>query len=335
MEQRREREFYGFVPMRDDGILLLDFLASRYSRFDRSGWKDAIEKGKIRVEGAIITSPLFPLKKHARISYFPGELPEPEADPTFRVHYEDEFFLVLEKSGNLCVHPTGPFYKNTLWYQASSLFGELRFVQRLDKETSGLLLAARSREAAAAVNNGRTLFHKEYLVLVHGDFHGTVHAKGRLVRDERSSVGKKKRFLFADNSGNTLGESAETILVRERAVPPGMTLVRALPVTGRQHQIRATLFSLGFPVAGDKLYGRDENLFRKISKGGFTEEEKRLLILPRQALHCAVLRFVHPFTGREISCSCEADFGGQAGVIPPPPLSDGHRSCTPSARSLP
>ena len=310
MEWRREREFYSFVPLRDDGILLLDFLASRYSRFDREGWTREIEGGRVLVEGKIVTAPRFVLKKHEKVSYFPGELPEPEADLAFKVHYEDDFFLVLEKSGNLCVHPTGPFYKNTLWYQASSLYGELKFVQRLDKETSGLLVAARSREAAAALANGKTLFHKEYLVLVHGDFHGTVHAKGRLVPDERSSIGKKKRFLFAGNSGNTLGEAAETILIRERAVPPGMTLVRALPVTGRQHQIRATLFSLGFPVVGDKLYGRDENLFRKISEGSFTEEEKRLLVLPRQALHCAVLGFVHPFTGKEILCRCEADFGG-------------------------
>ncbi|MBO4305207.1 MAG: RluA family pseudouridine synthase [Lentisphaeria bacterium] len=310
MEWHREREFYSFVPLGDDGILLLDFLASRYSRFDREGWTREIEGGRVLVEGKIVTSPLFPLKKHGKISYFPGELPEPEADLAFKVHYEDEFLLVLEKSGNLCVHPTGPFYKNTLWYQASALYGELKFVQRLDKETSGLLVAARSREAAAVLANGKTLFHKEYLVLVHGDFHGTVHAKGRLIRDERSSIGKKKRFLFAGNSGNTLGEAAETILIRERTVPPGMTLVRALPVTGRQHQIRATLFSLGFPVVGDKLYGRDENLFRKISEGSFTEEEKRLLVLPRQALHCAVLGFVHPFTGKEILCRCEADFGG-------------------------
>ena len=302
MEKIKEREFYSFVPEKENTCLLLDFLASRYKRFDRNGWEEEIRKGKVKVEGEVICLPLAVLKKHARISYCPGDLPEPSADLAYKVHYEDEYFLILEKSGNLCVHPTGPFYRNTLWYQASLVYGELKFVQRLDKETSGLLIAARSRKAAAAMDNGRTPLHKEYLAMVHGNFYGKVQAVGRLVPDERSCIKKKKRFLFAGNDGNSRGESAETILIREREIPPEMTLVRVLPVTGRQHQIRATLYSLGFPLVGDKLYGKDERLFNRIKENAFTEEEKKLLLLPRQALHCAVLEFIHPFTGEKIRC---------------------------------
>lgn len=308
MEKLKSREFYSFVPQEEDGIFLLDFLSRRYSRFDREGWEKEIRNGKVKVEGKKVCLPLSVLKKHARISYFPGELAEPPANLAFKVHYEDPFYLVLEKSGNLCVHPTGPFYRNTLWYQAALVYGELRFVQRLDKETSGLLIAARTREAAAAMDNGNTPVHKEYLALVHGDFYGKIHAKGRLVPDERSAVSKKKRFFFAGNDGNCRGESAETILVREKAYPGEMTLVRAFPVTGRQHQIRSTLYSLGFPLVGDKLYGREEKLFHKIKSGSFTEEDKKLLILPRQALHCAMLSFTHPFTKERVCCSCPVDF---------------------------
>ena len=308
MEKPGGREFYSFVPEKEDGISLLDFLAARYKRFDRKGWEEEIRKGKVKVEGEKILLPLFLLKKHSRISYYPGNLPEPPADLDYKVHYEDEHFLVLEKSGNVCVHPTGPFYRNTLWYQASCIYGELKFVQRLDKETSGLLIAARSRQAAAAMDNGRTPLHKEYLALVHGDFYGRDRAAGRLVPDTRSLIAKKKRFLFAGNDGNTQGEYAETILVREKAIPPEMTLVRVFPVTGRQHQIRATLYSLGFPLAGDKLYGKDERLFLKIKDDSFTQEDKKLLLLPRQALHCAVLGFRHPFTGKEICCQADIDF---------------------------
>ena len=302
MEKPREREFYSFVPEKENGCLLLDFLAARYKRFDRKGWEEEIRKGKVKVEGETVCLPLAVLKKHARISYYPGEMPEPPADPAYKVHYEDEYFLVLEKSGNLCVHPTGPFFRNTLWYQASLVYGDLKFVQRLDKETSGLLIAARSRKAAAAMDNGNTPLHKEYLALVHGNFYGKVRAYGRLIPDERSCIEKKKRFLFAGNDGNSRGESAETILIREKTIPTGMTLVRAFPVTGRQHQIRATLYSLGFPLAGDKLYGKDETLFNKIKADAFTQEDRNLLLLPRQALHCAVLEFTHPFTGNKIHC---------------------------------
>ncbi|MBR2363592.1 MAG: RluA family pseudouridine synthase [Lentisphaeria bacterium] len=314
MKRPGDRELYSFVPEKEDGSFLLDFLSSRYKRFDRSGWEEEIRNGKVKVEGKEICLPLAVLKKHARISYYPGDLPEPSANLTYKVHYEDEHYLILEKSGNLCVHPTGPFYRNTLWYQASLVYGELKFVQRLDKETSGLLIAARSRHAAAAMDNGRTFLHKEYLALVHGDFYGRIHAVGRLVPDGRSCVRKKKRFLFAGNDGNTMGEAAETILVREKAIPPDMTLVRALPVTGRQHQIRATLYSLGFPLVGDKLYGKDETLFNRIKNNSFTEKEKQLLVLPRQALHCAVLGFDHPFTGKKILCRCEVDFFSSSGV---------------------
>lgn len=309
MEKIGEREFYSFVPEKEDGSLLLDFLASRYDRFDRKGWEEEIRNGKVKVEGKTFCLPLTVLKKHARISYYPGKLPEPEADLHYKVHYEDEYFLVLEKSGNLCVHPTGPFYYNTLWYQASRVYGELKFVQRLDKETSGLLIAARSRQAAALMDNGKTPLHKEYLALVHGDFYGKVNACGRLVPDTGSIISKKKRFLFAGNDGNSRGEYAETVLVRERAIPPEMTLVRVFPVTGRQHQIRATLYSLGFPLVGDKLYGKDERLFLKIKNNSFTPEDKKLLLLPRQALHCAALGFRHPFTGKEMFFKSDHDFG--------------------------
>ena len=72
MEKLKEREFYSFVPEKENTCLLLDFLASRYKRFDRNGWEEEIRKGKVKVEGEVICLPLTVLKKHARISYCPG-----------------------------------------------------------------------------------------------------------------------------------------------------------------------------------------------------------------------------------------------------------------------
>ena len=80
-------------------------------------------------------------------------------------------------------------------------------------------------------------------------------------------------------------------------MPPDLTLVRAILGTGRQHQVRATLFSLGFPLAGDKLYGPDERLFLKIKTQDLSADEFAKLRFGRQALHAAVLEFRHPFTG--------------------------------------
>ena len=295
------RQLYSHVPEAEDGAALPDYLATHFSRFDRAGWIQAIEDGLVTVNDY----PAFPdmnVKRHDRVGYYPPETPEPDAELYYRVLYEDSDFLVIDKPGNLCMHPTGPFFRHTLWHLVGSKFGEIRFVHRLDRETSGLVIAARTRRAAAAMDNGNTPVHKEYLALVNGDFRGRVHAAGYLVHDRTSAVRKKKRFVFADTPEaeaarlDPTAETSVTDLIEESHVPPDMTLVRATLVTGRQHQVRATLFSLGFPLAGDKLYGPDEQFFLKIATQDLNKDDLKNLRFGRQALHAALLEFRHPFT---------------------------------------
>ena len=295
------RQLYSHVPEAEDGAALSDYLAAHFSRFDRAGWVQAIEAGLVTVND-LPARPDMTVKRHDRVGYFPPETPEPDAELHYSVVYEDADFLVIDKPGNLCMHPTGPFFRHTLWHLVGTRYGEIRFVHRLDRETSGLVVAARTRRAAAAMDNGNTPVHKEYLALVTGDFRGRVHAEGCLVHDPASAVRKKKRFVFADSPEadaarlDPTAETAVTELIKESHVPPDMTLVRAVLGTGRQHQVRATLFSLGFPLAGDKLYGPDERLFLKIATQKMNEADLKLLRFRRQALHAAVLEFRHPFT---------------------------------------
>ena len=118
--------------------------------------------------------------------------------------------------------------------------------------------------------------------------------------------------MAAEAASDPAAETASTELIEESHVPPDMTLVRAVLGTGRQHQVRATLHSLGFPLAGDKLYGPDERLFLKIKSQSLTDADRALLRFKRQALHAAVLEFRHPFTGETIHCESPfpwADFG--------------------------
>ena len=299
------RRLYSHVPEAEDGAVLADYLAAHFSRFDRAGWIRAVEAGLVTVND-VHAVPETKLKRHDRVDYFPPDTPEPDANLTFRVVHEDADLLVIDKPGDLCVHPTGPFFRHTLWHLVGIQYGEIRFVHRLDRETSGLVVAARTRRAAAAMDNGGTPVRKEYLALVTGDFRGQVHAEGFIVRDRASVVPKKKRFVFADSpeaADARLDPSAETAvtdLVEESHVPPDMTLVRAVLGTGRQHQVRATLHSLGFPLAGDKLYGPDERLFLKIKTQTLTGSDRALLRFGRQALHAAVLEFRHPFTGENL-----------------------------------
>ena len=108
-------------------------------------------------------------------------------------------------------------------------------------------------------------------------------------------------------------ESCRTLLTPAGRIGDGLFLVRAKLFTGRMHQIRATLRSLGFPVAGDKLYGVDETLFLKIRSDSFTAEDRKKLVFPRQALHSAELAFVHPLTRETIRCESPLppDIGGK------------------------
>jgi 23S rRNA pseudouridine955/2504/2580 synthase/23S rRNA pseudouridine1911/1915/1917 synthase len=240
------------------------------------------------------------LKQHDMIEYFPGDIPEPPADLTYKTAYEDETLLVVDKPGNLCVHPAGPFFKHTLWHLLSSKYGKIHIVNRLDRETSGLLIAAKTPEAAARLGGKNWELHKEYSALVFGDFQQEVDAAGFLVPDAASLVHKKRRFVFERPENMKGAESARTILRREFAVPGGKSVVRAIPVTGRLHQIRATLYSLGFPMVGDKLYGLDERIYLKLRNQEITAEDRALLQMERQALHSTLLEFKHPVTGEII-----------------------------------
>jgi len=311
------RQLYSHVQESEDGSPLPDYLAAHFHRFDRAGWIRAIEDGLVTVNDRP-AAPETRLKRHDRIGYWPPETPEPAAELHFRVVYEDADLLVIDKPGDLCVHPTGPFFRHTLWHLVGSEYGEIRFVHRIDRETSGLVVAARTHRMAAAMDNGGTPVRKEYLALVAGDFRGSIHAEGFLVHDKASAVRKKKRFVFADAPEaaearlDPTAETAVTGLTEAAHVPPDLTLVRAVLGTGRQHQVRATLHSLGFPLAGDKLYGPDERLFLKIKNQTLTDADRAQLRFSRQALHAAVLEFRHPFTGGTIHCESPfpwADFG--------------------------
>ena len=135
------RQLYSHVPEAEDGAALPDYLAAHFSRFDRAGWIRAIEAGLVTVNDR----PALPgatVKRHDRVGYFPPETPEPDAELHYRVLHEDGDLLVIDKPGNLCMHPTGPFFRHTLWHLVGTRYGEIRFVHRLDRETSGLVVAA-------------------------------------------------------------------------------------------------------------------------------------------------------------------------------------------------
>ncbi|MBS1370149.1 MAG: RluA family pseudouridine synthase [Lentisphaeria bacterium] len=282
------------------GLRLDDYLAARFTYRSLEEWRDRIVRGEIMVnDGAAAPEQLLAL--HDKLEYFPGDLPEPEADLSFRVAYEDEELLIIDKPGNLCVHPSGPFFRHTLWHLLCTQYGKIHLVNRLDRETSGLLIAAKNPQAAAKLGKPSWPVRKEYLALVFGSFSECMEAYGFLMQDTQSAVRKKRRFVPGERppAGALRVESAGTRLLPELCGAEA-SLVRAVPETGRLHQIRATLYSLGFPLLGDKLYGPDDSIYLKIRSGAITAEDREKLILPRQALHSALLEVRHPVTNELI-----------------------------------
>ena len=288
------------------GQELASYLASRFTYRSCQEWIERITNGEITLNGKIV-SPQYRLQLHDQIEYRPADITEPAADLNYSIVYEDENYLVVNKPGNLCMHPAGPFFKHTLWHLLTTKYGKIHFVNRLDRETSGILLATKNSKAAAFLSKAGNITCKEYEALVFGDFKEEITATGYLVSDKSSLILKKRKFVKDLSEEDVKVETATTILKPIKS-NGNFSLVNATPVTGRMHQIRITLYSLGFPMVGDKLYGPNEILFLKQRTNKISEEEQASLIMNRQALHSSKITYIDPVDRQEKTFYCPSNF---------------------------
>lgn len=172
--------------------------------------------------------------------------------------------------------------------------GQVSIVNRLDRETSGLVLVAKT--AAAGRDFGllmqRHQLRKEYLAIVWGWpnwEHKIVDAPlDRQGKHQHSAIWLKQTIHLAGAPALTEFR-VERRLIKSTSFGDRFSLVRAIPRTGRTHQIRVHLSSLGHPIVGDKIYGPDEQLYLRFIETGWTPELQEKLLLPRHALHSAEL----------------------------------------------
>jgi RluA family pseudouridine synthase len=293
-----ERNISTVIDGNAEGRRLDLWLTARFTYRSRNQWQSLISDGKILVNGAHSRSSRI-LHAGDVVAFIP-DVEEPAVVMDYSILYEDQYFFVVNKGGHLPCHPAGPFFRNTLWYDMSQKYGKVFIVNRLDRETSGLMLVARDNVTAAALSamllDGR--LKKRYFALVFGHFEQRIKAEGWLVKDTVSQVMKKRKFIMSTDFGGKPEDAETALTILEPVAFDGQySIVCAIPETGRLHQIRATLYSLGFPLLGDKLYGPDDTLYLKIAGDLISPADWDKLVLKRQALHACHLEFQHPVSG--------------------------------------
>jgi len=214
----------------------------------------------------------------------------------FEIIYEDCELLVINKPAGLVCHPTKTDEYSSLISRVRLYLGKdshPQLVNRLDRETSGATIVAKSAVAARQLRKiweSREV-EKEYLAIVHGDIernHGTINAP--LGKDESSKVAVKD-CVRADGAVALTEFWVEKRFERAELPQRCFSLLRIRLHTGRKHQIRIHLAHIGYPIVGDKLYGGDEDLYLALVEDRLTAEQWQRLILRNQALHASRVRF--------------------------------------------
>jgi len=286
------------IPTDQAGHRLDQALAALLPEYSRSRLKAWIESGEIRVDGA----PRRPRDKvcGGESVELAATLPEDtraaaQPIPLVVVH-QDKHLIVVDKPAGLVVHPGAGNPDQTLQNALLALDPALAalpragIVHRLDKDTSGLLVVARTLPAHTALVRmlGEREVHREYEAICRG-----VMTAGGTV-DAPIARHATDRVRMAVREGGRESVTHYRVIRRYE----GYTHVRVQLETGRTHQIRVHLAHAGFPIVGDRVYGGRLTL----PKGASEALRQTLREFPRQALHAARLQFEHPVTGKPLEC---------------------------------
>jgi 23S rRNA pseudouridine1911/1915/1917 synthase len=301
------------------------FLADAIGTISRSRVKSLIEAGQARRDGTVLHEPAEPVRPGATYTLtVPPPVPArpvPQSIP-FTILYEDDDLIVLDKPAGLVVHPAPGNEDGTLVNALLAHCGEILpgiggerrpgIVHRLDKDTSGVMVVAKTQQAMVALNATFAAhdLDRAYLALAWGvaaPLAGEI--EGAIGRDRRD----RKRMAVRLQGG----KAALTRYTTMRTWHGGVSLLECRLATGRTHQIRVHLAASGHPVVGDPVY------LRRVPGSARLVPEparSRLLDFPRQALHAARLGFRHPRTGEVLAFESAppADFAALVAVLDGP-----------------
>jgi 23S rRNA pseudouridine955/2504/2580 synthase len=271
------------------------YLAERFTYLSRTEWQKEIKIGRISLNDKIINNSHKKLQSNDIIEYSGREIVEPEIDPGYSIIFEDDDIIIVDKSGDIPVHPSGRYFHNTLLHiLENDLKEKLYPAHRLDRETSGVIIFTKNKKIASILQKNISNIKKTYLAIVYGTLSESELTVDTSIGSAINSKIRKKREAYPG-----AGEKAITRVKKIYSFGK-YTLVKVYPETGRLHQIRVHLNYAGFPILGDKLYGLDENYFLDFIDKGLTSELLSKLKLHRSALHAYSISFSHPVTEESI-----------------------------------
>jgi len=300
-------EFELEVGPGSEGYRLDRFLAQRFVRMSRTRVHKMLAAGGIRCRSSgepLVKNSLRVRTGQVLVIRRPAPV-EPPVLLDYEILHQDEHLLVLDKPGNLPVHPSARYHRNTLTALLRRRLGPKHgweMAHRLDRETSGVIIFGRRGSSGPALKGSfvRREVDKQYLALVYGRLVDEPSIDIPLGPAAGSQILIKVGRRELDDGGVPARTDVEVLGHGQLRGEP-ITLVRCRPRTGRTHQIRVHLSLIGHPIVGDKIYALSEQSFLDVVENGRPVAElEAKLGLWRHALHARSLELPHPVSGERV-----------------------------------
>jgi RluA family pseudouridine synthase len=281
-------EYSSIVHPSHNGQKIIDYLVSKFAYQSKEEWVSKLKLGLMTVDGSQV-EPNFKLQGKEKLTLRVDNFDEPEVDTTVeRINCLGELHIVGKPTG-VPIHRTGRILVHTYTNNVKKALGtEVWPLHRLDKETSGLMLYSSSKSFCKKHQSKmyNLLRRKIYMVLVEGEFTGSEIIDTPIAQN----VGGSLRARMVATPIEQGGKESKTKVVDVCKITSKNGKVRTLVLceifTGRKHQIRVHLESIGYPIVGDKIYGTDGKDYEEMCESGLSKEEvQKRFKYPHQMLH--------------------------------------------------